>query len=76
METKKQLRENIKMYRAQISKYTSGPDNIRRLNNINWVRYRVTAIEPYVLFQSSNDKTRIDFTYIHNINNVYDYVNK
>ena len=76
METKRQLRENIKVYRAQIGKYTSGPDNIRRLNNINWVRYRVTAIEPYVLFQSSNDKTRIDFTYIHNINNVYDYVNK
>lgn len=76
METKKQLRANIKSYRAQIDEYTSGPNNIRRLNTLNWVRYRITAIEPYILYQSSGDKNKIDFTYIHNINDVYDYVNQ
>ena len=76
MKTKKQLRESIKSYRAQIETYASGPNNVRRLNNMNWVRYRVTAIEPKVLFQSSDDQNRIDYTYIHNIDNVYDYVNQ
>lgn len=76
METKKQLRENIKMYRTQIDMYASGPNNVRRLNSMNWVRYRITSIEPRVLFQSSEDESRIDYTYMHNINSVYDYINK
>ena len=76
METKTQMRENIKEYRAQIAAYASGPNNVRRLNNMNWVRYRITAIEPYILFQSSNDRHKIDFTYIHNIDDVYDYINQ
>ena len=75
MEIKKQLRENIKSYRAQIEQYTSGSNNVRRLNNLNWVRYCITSQEPYVLFQASNDKTKIDYTYLSNINGVYDYIN-
>lgn len=76
MEAKKQLRENIKTYRAQINHFASGPDNVRRLNSMNWIRYRITSVEPKILFQSSEDESRIDYTYIHNINDVYDYVNK
>lgn len=76
MKTTKQLRENIKSYRTQIEKYASGPNNVRRLNNMNWVRFRITAVEPRVLFQSSNDENKIDYTYMHNIDNVYDYVNQ
>ena len=76
MKTTKQLRENIKSYRTQIEKYASGPNNVRRLNNMNWVRFRITAVEPRVLFQSSNDENKIDYTYMHKIDNVYDYVNQ
>ena len=76
METKKQLRENIKQYRAQIDEYASGPNNVRRLNNMYWIRYRITSVEPKILFQSSNDKNKIDYTYIHNIDSVYDYINQ
>lgn len=76
METKKQLRENIKMYRAQIDMYASGPNNVRRLNSMNWVRYRITSVEPKVLFQSSKDESRIDYTYMRNIHDVYDYINQ
>ena len=71
---KKQVRENIKEYRASIDEYTD-PNNVRRLNNMNWVRFRMTSVEPKILFQSS-DSTRIDYTYMHNINNVYDYINQ
>ncbi len=76
METKHQMRENIKNYRAQIEQYASGPNNVRRLNNIYWIRSRMVGIEPTVLFQSSNDKTKIDYTYMHNIDSVYDYINQ
>ena len=76
METKKQLRQNIQLYRAQIDQYASGPNNIRRLNNLYWVRYRITAIEPKILFQASADQTKIDYTYMHNIGDVYDYINQ
>lgn len=76
MKTRQQLRENIKTYRAQIDKYASGPNNVRRLNNIYWVRYRMTSVEPTILFQAANDKTKIDYTYIHNIDSVYDYINQ
>ena len=75
METKKQLRENIKTYRAQINNFASGPNNVRRLNSMNWIRYRITSVEPKILFQSSEDESRIDYTYMHNIHDVYDYVN-
>ena len=71
---KKQVRENIKEYRAAIDEYTD-PNNVRRLNNMNWVRFRMTSVEPKILFQSS-DSTRIDYTYMHNINDVYDYINQ
>ena len=76
METRQQLREKIKNCRAQIEQYTSGPNNVRRLNNTYWVRYRMTSVEPRILFQSSNDKTKIDYTYMHNIDAVYDYINQ
>ena len=76
METKKQLRENIKLYRKQIEQYASGPNNIRRFNNMNWIRYRITSIEPKVLFQAVEDESKIDYTYMRNIHDVYDYVNK
>ena len=76
MKTRKQMRENIKTLCTQISDYTSGPNNVRRLNNMYWVRYRITSVEPTVLFQASQDKTKIDFTYMHNINYVYDYINQ
>ena len=76
MNEKQRLRNNIKSYRDQILQLTSGSDNIRRLNNINCVRYCITAQEPYILFQSANDKTKIDYTYISNINGVYDYINQ
>jgi len=76
MDERKQLRENIKTYCAQIHQYASGPNNVRRLNNINWVRFRVTAKEPPILFQLSGDASRIDYTYINNIGIVYDYINQ
>lgn len=74
MTNKQQMRENIKEYRAAIDEYTD-PNNVRRLNNLNWVRFRMTSVEPKILFQSS-DSTRLDYTYMHNINNVYDYINQ
>lgn len=76
MTTRTNVRESIKSYRTQISQYASGPNNVRRLNNTYWVRYRMVSIEPTILFQSANDKTKIDYTYIHNINDVYNYINQ
>ena len=76
MKSTKRSRENIKLYRAQIEQYTSGSNNIRRLNNMNFIRHCVTSEEPYILFQSSGRKENIDYTYISNINNVYDYLNQ
>ncbi len=75
MADRHQLRENIKEIRTQIAQYTSGAGTIRRLNNVNWVRNRITSIEPKVLFQSS-DSRKVDYTYMHNINDVYDYINQ
>lgn len=76
MNKNKRLRDNIKSYREQINLFASGSNNIRRLNNMNWIRYRITAVEPRVLFQASNDESRIDYTYMYNIDHVYDYVNQ
>lgn len=75
MNEKQRLRDNIRSYREQISQFTSGSNNVRRLNNMNWVRYCITSQEPYILFQAANDKTKIDYTYLSNINGVYDYIN-
>ena len=74
MANRAQLRENIKELRNEIDIYTN-PNQIRRLNNMNWVRSRMASVEPKILFQSS-DSRRLDYTYMHNINNVYDYINQ
>lgn len=70
---KKQIRYNVAILKEQMA----GFDITKRMNNFNWLRHEMSYSEPITLFHAPNPKKvreYIDYTYIRNAENLYDYI--
>lgn len=69
------LRNTIEVYRDKLTKLLSGSETVRRLNNLNWLRYQISHVEPKKLFSQNREQGRfLDFTNMTNIGTAYDYI--
>ena len=70
---KSQIRYNVAVLKEQMAEF----DMTKRMNNFNWLRHEMSYSEPITLFHAPDPKkTReyIDYTYIRNAANLYDYI--
>lgn len=77
MKQTKVLKSQIRYNVAVLQELVAGFGAIKRMNNFNWLRHEMSYTEPITLFHAPNPKkTReyIDYTYIRNAENLYDYI--
>lgn len=77
MKQTKVLKSQIRYNVAILQELVAGFGAIKRMNNFNWLRHEMSYTEPITLFHAPNPKkTReyIDYTYIRNAENLYDYI--
>ncbi len=79
MKQTKVLKSKIRYNTAVLKEQMADFDITKRMNNFNWLRHEMSYSEPITLFHAPNPrKTReyIDYTYIRNAENLYDYISK
>ena len=77
MKQTKVLKSQIRYNVAVLQELVAGFGAIKRMNNFNWLRHEMSYTEPITLFHAPNPKKRreyIDYTYIRNAENLYDYI--
>ncbi len=70
------IRTQIEANRNEISSLLSGPNTVKRLNNLNWIRHEISYTEPRMLFhvQAKHQAPFLDFNNMKNIGEAYDYI--
>ena len=72
---KTKIRYNVAVLKEQMAAF----DMTKRMNNFNWLRHEMSYSEPITLFHAPDPKKAreyIDYTYIRNAENLYDYIAK
>ena len=77
MKQTKLLKSQIRYNCAVLNEMMAGFDSTKRMNNLNWLRHEMSYTEPLTLFHAPDTKKTneyIDYTYIRNSENLYDYI--
>lgn len=70
---KSEIRYNCAILNEQMASFGA----TKRMNNFNWLRHEMSYTEPITLFHAPDPKKPreyIDYTYIRNAENLYDYI--
>ena len=77
MKQTKLLKSEIRYNSAILNEQMASFDITKRMNNLNWLRHEMSYTEPITLFHSPDPKKPreyINYTYIRNAENLYDYI--
>ncbi len=70
------INTRIELNRRALSEQLSGPQTIKRLNSLNWLRHEISYTEPRMLFRmpGRSQQPWLDFTSMTNLGAAYDYI--